>query len=219
MDRRSFMASGLGAAALAGGLSMPVPALADGGAVRAFRIVRDGKDIGRHALTARRDGQRFEIEIEIDIVARLLGIPVYRYEMVNREVWEAGRILSVDSQTNDDGTPNSLTIRREGDALAVDGPGYSGTAPADAVTTTYYAPGFLERRPWLSSQTGAALDFNATPISEAPLTVQLRGEIESVLAYDADGEWLDNRFQGRGELVSYEVIEAGAVGALWRASL
>ncbi|MEM6489954.1 MAG: DUF6134 family protein [Pseudomonadota bacterium] len=215
MYRRTLL---LGAAA---GVFCPVgltAAAADGTASRVFRILRGGKDIGRHMLTARRTADTLEITIEIAIRVRFLGITAYRYEMTNREVWQDGALLTLDSETNDDGTDDRLTIRREGDALAVDGLRYSGRQPLQAVTTTYYAPAFLERRPWLSSQSGEPLQVSSAPIAGEPGAVQLSGEIDSVLIYDDRGEWVGCRFDASGELATYEVIEeTGAIAAMWRA--
>lgn len=211
MKRRLLLAAG------AAGLFVPWgTALAQTSARREFRILRNGSDIGRHSLSARSVDGRFEIDIDIEIVVRILGIAAYRYELTNREVWAGGRIVSVDSQTNDDGDAAFARIRAAGDVIEIDGSGYSGTAPADAATTSYYVTDFLERRPWLSTQTGKPLEIIT---SGAPPRVTVSGELPTTLLYDARGEWMGSIFDAGGEPASYELIsDSGPIAPLWRSA-
>ncbi|MEL7346624.1 MAG: DUF6134 family protein [Pseudomonadota bacterium] len=223
MQRRAFLSLGLGSMAFAAPFATPLTARADEGAKTVFRILRGDKDIGRHSLTARRDGNRFEMDIDIDIRVKFLGITAYRYAMTNREVWEGGQIISVDSTTDDDGTDEQVVMRRDGDALTVEGSAFSGRAPVTAVTTTYYTPTFIDRRPWLSSQSGKRIDFKVDRVAGegVPGTTaafQLSGQINSRLIYSAAGEWIGCEFDAQGEPGRYEMLEEGNIAALWRAA-
>lgn len=218
MRRRDLIIGGMGAAAFA----RTAAARADGGARRVFRIVRGGSDIGRHTLDARVNANGdFEVAIEIDIEVRVVVglVSAYSYRMSNREVWRDRRIVSVDSETDDDGTEEFCRIRRGDGALRVEGTAFTGTQPLSAVTTTYYAPEFVERRPWISSQSGKPLSVAADPVSGEPRTWRITGDIsvETVLGYNDRGEWDVCRFDARGETVRYEVIEdTGNIAELWR---
>lgn len=218
-DRRSFL---VGAAAAA----LPLPAFATSSASRTFRVLRDGDDIGIHTLNATRDGTTIKMDINIEIVVRVLGIAAYRYELTNREVWEGGRILSIDSTSNDDGEKGFARIRRNGDALAIEGSAYTGPAPLDAVTTSYWLPDFLERRPWISTQTGKPLDIDiandgavTAPGGIAATRWQVSGEFRTALLYDnATGEWVGCEFDAGGEPGSYEMIaSSGRFADIWAA--
>ncbi|MEO1469310.1 MAG: DUF6134 family protein [Pseudomonadota bacterium] len=227
MERRDFLRSAAMAGLAAGGGvgvggGFTGQALADGSAGearRVFRILRAGRDIGRHVLTARHGADGFEIDIDIDIVVRVLGIAAYRYEMSVRERWADGALASLDSRTNDDGDEDFARIRRAGDVLEIDGSGFQGTRPGDGVATTYYTRAFLERRPWISSQTGRPVEIAPRPLSGEPDAFEIGGDLGNVLIYDAAGEWTGCRFDAGGEPARYEVIEdTGGVAALWRAS-
>lgn len=207
LDRRCFLAG----AAAAGFVR---PALADGPAVRRFRILRGGDDIGRHALNARLTDRGFEIDIDIDIRVRVFGITAYRYELTNREVWSGGRLVSLSSTTNDDGDRAEVRLTRSGDRLEIDGSAYSGTVGADAATTSYFTPAFLERRPWLSTQSGKPLTVETA--SRGGGRWQVTGDLTTTLIYDDRGEWMGSEFDAEGERASYEVIEdSGRIAALW----
>jgi hypothetical protein len=214
MNRRELLA-GMAALGLAG---TAVPALADGGA-RAFRILRGGSDIGRHVLTARQVPEGVEIAIDIDIRVAILGITAYRYELTNREVWSGGRIVSVRTEVNDDGEKAFARIARAGEGLEIDGSSYSGPAPADAVTTSYYTRAFIQRRPWVSTQSGKPLEVAIDSSGGATPRYAVRGDLETNLIYDAAGEWIGCEFDASGEPGVYELTDAsGGIAALWAAS-
>ncbi|MGF1447751.1 MAG: DUF6134 family protein [Pikeienuella sp.] len=187
---------------------------------RTFKILRNGSDIGRHSLVARTTGEGFEIVIDIEIVVRVLGIAAYRYELSNTEVWAGGRLLRLDSRTNDDGDPFAVSVRGDGTSLAIEGTGHNGLVPSDAVTTSYYVPDFMQRRPWISTQSGKPLAVNAQPQGQGPRRVyQVTGDIKTRLSYDARGEWIGSEFDAGGEPARYEVIEdTGLIAPLWRAA-
>jgi len=211
MRRRDVL---IGGSALFGGLYLAPIARAEDTARRRFRILRDGSDVGEHLLRARLGADRFEIEIDIEIRVTILGITAYRYRLENREVWADRNIVSVESRVDDDGTSAFAKIERNGDALEIDGSGYSGTAPLDAATTSYYAPAFLDRRPWISTQSGTPLAVEAR--ETAPRTWNISGELETRLIYDANGEWVGCAFDAGGVPARYDMVEnTGAIADLW----
>lgn len=209
--RRRFLA-GLSAAAVTP--YVWTPALAASSASRSFEIFRDGESIGTHDMQAVLGPNGFEIDITIRIAVRVLGLVAYRYELDNREVWKDGAIVSVDSKVNDDGTADRSVVRRKGDALQVDGSRYTGKAPLDAVTTSYFATPFLQRRPWISTQTGAPLKVSVNPEGRADWWA-VKGDLETKLGYKG-GEWVKCEFDAGGEVASYKLTrQSGKFGALW----
>lgn len=208
MKRRVFLA---GCAAT----GLYTPALAATSASRRFTILRDGDAIGEHSLDAVQNGDKFEIDITIRIAVKILGVTAYRYELDNREVWQGGKILSVDTKVNDDGTDDFAKIRRAGGGLEVTGSRFSGPVPAEAVTTSYYSSNFVQRSPWVSTQSGAPLDIAIKPEGRANWW-QVTGELETRLGYDGRGEWMACEFDAGGEPGLYEVAkDQGAIAALW----
>jgi hypothetical protein len=207
-----------GAASLGLALAAP-PVRAVDRARRVFRILRDGEDIGTHSLEARLSPPGFEVTIEVDIAVTFLGFTAYRYTLRNHEVWADRRILEVDSTVNDDGDEVTVSVRRGGDGrLRIDGTDYAGEVSQEAVTTSYYAKPFLERRPWISTQGGRPLDVSIS-LTEGgtPAGWKVTGDLETMLYYDEAGEWVGCRFDASGAPAEYEVIEnTGPIGAMWR---
>ncbi|MEM7498185.1 MAG: DUF6134 family protein [Pseudomonadota bacterium] len=216
IDRRHLL-FGASAAGFASALPIATHARADGArARRVLRILRDGSDIGMHSLTATHGPDRFEMRIEIDIRVRLLGITAYRYTHENTEVWEGGALAALMTRTNDDGDEYYANLKRAGDVLEIDGSGYSGTAPLNAAPTSYYARPFIDRRPWISTQSGKPLEIDIATAG-ASQTFDVTGELTTTLGYNAAGEWVECRFDAGGEPGAYEVVENdGAITPLWQ---
>ncbi|MEM7176426.1 MAG: DUF6134 family protein [Pseudomonadota bacterium] len=214
MQRRVFMT---GAAALAAGTTLPRRALATQRAYRKFRVYRGSREMGTHSLSATLDDQGFQIDIRIKLAVRVLGITAYRYTLINREIWRDGTIQSVDSRVNDDGTDDFCKIRKDGDQLSITGSRFTGTQPAEAVTTSYYDMSFLKRRPWISTQSGAALPVEIADQGDGKWKVS--GELDTTLIYDDRGEWMGSIFDAGGETATYQLeSQTGLIAPLWSAA-
>lgn len=211
MHRRVFLATS-GAAFLA------APAIAAPASTRRFTILRDGSEVGFHTIDAVRKGDRYEVSIEIELVVRVIGIPAYRYELSNREVWAGQRLKSVQSRVNDDGEKAFSEVTAAGGALSVSGSGYSGTADPSAVTTSYLHADFLSRNPWISTQTGKPLSMRSSAIAGRPGWYRATGDYTVALGFTDAGEWVGCEFDAGGELASYRLDSpVGEIGRLWRA--
>ncbi|MEM7507911.1 MAG: DUF6134 family protein [Pseudomonadota bacterium] len=211
MQRRGFLAGG---ATLAMAAIIPSGALGAERAQRRFRVLRDGDDIGIHTLSATLDDRGFTMEIKIEIAVKILGITAYRYNLLNRERWRNGRIVEVDSRVFDDGVDDFCKIVQQDGELAISGSRFTGKAPIDAVTTSYYHPDFIGRRPWISTQSGAILDIQIEEV--APRVHQVTGELTTRLTYDDRGEWVNVNFDAGGDPGTYELIsETGLISPLW----
>lgn len=224
MTRRGALGLMAGACLMA-----PTGALA-ATAVREFAVLRAGRDIGRHRIALTRDGEALRVDIDIELVVRVLGIPAYRYTMTNREIWQGGVLVSGDSRVNDDGRQKRVVSRREGGVLRVESPDFTGTPPEPVATTTYFTADFLKRGTWMSTDSGALFAVTATEL--APGTVETAAgpvearrwrvtngaEFDVTLAYDSRGEWLSVAFVAGGEPAFYRPLDSGArLAGLWTA--
>lgn len=219
-------------AALAGGLALAaVPARAATSASRRFTILRGGSEIGRHDIALTRDGDRLNLAVDVEIVVRILGIAAYRYEMTNREVWRGGLLQSVDSSVNDDGRRKTVRVTRSGEALQVASDFYTGPAPSDAATTTYFTPDFLKRTSWISTDSGEVYPMRIAEagggkVDTAAGAVEARKwratngtDFDVTLSYDARGEWASVAFDASGEPAVYRPQSlSDSFAALWSAS-
>jgi hypothetical protein len=105
MSRRRLF--GLAATAAAMPLLRPLPSVrADAVARRdlRFRALWQRSSIGEHRVAFRMDGDRLVVDTHIDIAVRVLFFTVFRLKHDAQEIWQAGRLVSVTSTTDRDGT-------------------------------------------------------------------------------------------------------------------
>ena len=144
LPRRRLLAS---VAAFGAGLVLPsaaaVAAPVPSTNQMAFSVWRKGSRIGEHRLSFRSDGDRLVVDIDIDLQVKFGFVTLFRYSHHNTEVWEGNRLVSLDSETYDDGSQYNLTVREADGALQVDG--FSGRfeVPADTLSSSYWNPGTL----------------------------------------------------------------------------
>ena len=215
LSRRQMM---VGAAAGGMGLLLPAPALAAPPSLD-FTVFRNDDRIGHHRVRLRTEGERTIAEIEIDFVVTFAFIPVYRYRHRNREVWAQGRLVELDSETNDDGTAYRVSARARGGELQVEGSAGPLVLPGDTMSTSYWQASTVRRDAWLNTQDGkvarsAVEALPAEAILAGGRTVdaeryRLSGDIDCDIWYH-DGRWSKLRFAASdGSIIDY-VLEAEA---------
>ena len=164
-----------------------------------FQVLRNGRDIGRHRLVLRREGQDVLCGIEVELRVGLGPITFYRYTHENLERWRAGRFVSFASRTDDNGTKYAVRAERAADGIAVQGADGAFLAPADAWPTTYWYPGFLDRGAWIDTQFGRLRRARVVPAGQGVVPVagrevtarrfRLEGDLALELWY-RDGHWV-----------------------------
>ncbi|MEQ9606028.1 MAG: DUF6134 family protein, partial [Kiloniellaceae bacterium] len=166
--------------------------------------------IGGHHVVFRRAGERLEVDIDIDIAVSLAFIPLYAYRHRNREVWQNGQLLSLESETDDDGERYTVSARAEGGVLRVSGSGGDFQAPADTLPTSYWNPRTVEQTRLLDSQHGRLLSVQSRLLGEERLNggesarrYRMSGDLDLDLWYATTGEWVHIAFTARGTTVNY----------------
>ena len=119
---------------------------------RSSRSTATARRSGTTRLRFSRDGERLTVDIDILLEVKLAFITLYRYRHTNRELWEAGRLLSFASRTDDNGTAHRVAARRAGEVILVESDQGRVEAPGDATAQHLLAPPFprcagLDRHP------------------------------------------------------------------------
>lgn len=226
LTRRAVLRGGAGAvAASALPFVPPLAAATEARGERRFDILRDGDPIGTHLTRVIRTGDRLQVETDVNIVVRVLGIAAYRYELRSHEVWEGGRLISLDGETNDDGDRDVARVRRTDAGLVSEG-SWTGALPDRVATTTYWTRAFFDRPIWLSTQSGMPLEVSPTrigarevPTPNGPVQAEAwrsEGDLPVTMFYGPNGEWLGNAFDAGGKPVQFVLAsDTGPLAPLW----
>lgn len=182
----------------------------------AFVVNRDGKPIGTHRLTFHTEpapgGERLIVDIAIDIKVKVAFVTVYVYTLEGRETWQNGRLLALDTRTNDNGTKFEVHARATPDGIevqAADHPPY--VAPADMLPDSYWQPDTVRRSRFIDIENGQLIDLVSTPAGHRPMQIgaqsaeiavyHLAGELTGELGYAADGQWVLLHFPDHGDIL------------------
>ena len=182
----------------------------------AFRMMRHGSAIGTHTLDFEVSGNTLAVHIAADALVSLGPIPLVRYTHRNTEVWQNGRLASLDAHTDRNGTQMHMSAHRTAAGLYVEGSDTSPyIAPDDALPTTYWNFRML-LGPMIGVQNGTLARPKVTEKPVEPVRLasgaetaarcySLTGDIDLDLWYDAAGNWISMRFTvGDGSVITYE---------------
>ncbi len=179
----------------------------------AFEVFRDGEPLGHHKVFFRDEGGDLHVEIDIRLEVKLAFFTLFRYRHTNREVWRDGRLLAIDTQTDDDGEGFWLRGRAAEAGLQVEGSSGSFLAPADIMPTSYWNPLTVESTRMLDTQRGRLIDVDIEPAGVETMTLagkpvraerfKVTGDLVLDLWYTSQGEWAKTSFVARGAEVVY----------------
>lgn len=214
VSRRRMLAQG--AAAAATPLLVPFP-LAHAQTLSDLRYLAllNGDQIGEHAVTFQMDGDDLIVETHIDIKVKALFFTVFRLKHEARETWRAGRLVSVTSTTNRDGTRLQISGNTVEGGFLIDGEKGSFLASGNLLTTnSLWDSRFVNEVKLIDVQYGGEVGLIARPLGEEQVdtpqgpvlasryqivTPQYAGSV----FYDEDQRWVKALIEAKGETIEY----------------
>lgn len=213
MPRIRRVLAGLAAAAVA----LPAAAALTTETDIPFRVDMGGSPIGTHTVRFEERGDELHVFIDIALSVGFAFVTLYRYEHSNHEIWRDGRLVSIKTETNDDG--EDFTVRGE----AVDG-GFRVTGvdgeillPADVAPTSYWTADMLDAPAFLDTQRGVAATLSVSPVGDERLQlasgerlsacrVKFTGDLNLDSWYDEEGRWVKMAFSLKGNDFDYQLL-------------
>jgi hypothetical protein len=209
-----MLAPRLALAVIAACVAAQRPAAADGpsdpfalyGSDMAFAVWREGTEIGEHRVTfARQDGALVARSL-FDIAVKLIGITVYTYRYTSEEIWRDGKLQSLASTIDDNGTKTAVNAKEEDGKLAVTGPAAHEVISGFILPSTHWNAQVIGATRVLNTLSGKidAVKLVPSGVESVPVGSTTRqathyrytGAISAESWYDADGHWLKLRFPG-----------------------
>lgn len=168
-------------------------------------------EIGRHVVTYSCQGDDLLVETRIDGKATMLNVPVYELAAHYREVWRGDRLLSFDSEVDDNGEHFEVSARADGDHMLIDRRRGTIEAPATIVPDHPWNYAVLDRTLLFDARRGKLRHVEIEAAGEEPLAIGgqkvpaekyiVRGDLERVLWYGEDGAWLQAQLEYGGSKV------------------
>lgn len=119
-----------------------------------FAVTVDGRPVGWHEFRLSGAPRGLSVDGHARFDVTVLGLPVYRYEHRDRELWRDGCLEEIDATTDDDGRRQEVHGRRVDAGFDLDGPGGRAALAACVSSYAYWDPDLVTRRRLLNAQAG-----------------------------------------------------------------
>jgi len=174
-----------------------------------FRVLLDGRQIGRHRFLLRGEGDEdLELRSEMQVDVRVLLVTVYHYRHEAIERWHGNCLRSLVSHTDNNGTRESVNAAAEGELLTVERARAVEEHSGCIMSFAYWNPQILRARRLLNNETGELLPVSITP--HGTETVTVHGEPLSASRYRISAPKLQIDLWYAGDLwVGLEAVAEG----------
>ncbi len=183
----------------------------------AFRLVRDGSVIGSHILDFTPADNGFDIRIAVDIAVGLGPIALFRYTLRGLEQWRDGKVVHIETMTNDDGDLETVHGIRDSAGFWIQGSKAPTPylAPATALPATHWNIAELQGS-WINIEDGRLMKTIVAPRGMDTVKLAdgnaiqarhyaLSGDVNLDIWYDEQDRWCALTFVAHdGSLVRYE---------------
>ncbi|MBY9067406.1 DUF6134 family protein [Hyphomonas sp. WL0036] len=179
-----------------------------------FDVLRKGNPFGTHSVSFEvGPGNALIAKTNVSLKAGLGPLTVFRYNLTARETWRDGQLIAVSGEVNDDGKKESMAATLENGRLKVQGSGFDGSAPADAIPGSNWNIAQIRTDEWLSTENGEILDVSVTKLGRE--TIEAAGQsieaeryrvvsdLTADIWYDKRGRWVKLAFEARGQQIEY----------------
>ncbi len=170
-----------------------------------FTVYRDGSEIGTHKIDVRREGADTRVHVTTDVAVKMAFITVYRFKHVDNEVWRGGRLVRIESKTNDDGTDKWLRGAWDGKGLEIQGSAKKFLAAPSIIPASLWNPKIVEQARLLNSLDGSEMEVTTSFLGKETVKAHGReiparhyaitGQLQRELWFDEDGTLVQVRFK------------------------
>ena len=216
VSRRRMLGLTMGAAAwpLLGPI-FPAPARAASPSDLRFRALYQGSPAGEHRVAFRPQGDRLMVTTHIDITVRVLFFTAFRFAHEGVEVWQSGRLVSVESSTDDNGTMLEVSGHAADDGFRIRGADGPYLASARLLTSnTLWDHRLLRESRMIDVQYGSVVGLVVKPLGpelvdtpQGRVTARryrmITPNYAGSLFFDDKGRWVKGLMERQGEILEY----------------
>ncbi|MCR9255185.1 MAG: DUF6134 family protein [Alphaproteobacteria bacterium] len=152
-----------------------------------YEIKRGDMTLGWHRIKFDRQGDDLIVDIALDMEVKLGFITLYDYTHRNREIWRDGKLVRIETRTDDDGTPwiASGELTAEGFFIR-DGVDGGRLLEAPLFPTSYWDRRFTEQDAVFGTQKGIIREIETRKENDVYV---IRKDLMLDLVYDDQGRW------------------------------
>ena len=139
-----------------------------------FDIYRNGKNIGKHIFSFKKNDDQLEVESEIDFQIKKLGVVLYKYHVRGTEIYKDGKLIKFNSKTNQNGKEKYVNMKMINDEFEIDGSSYKGKVPLNYLLGTWWNHSIVKAPAQISAVSGRIIEQKVTFIGKE--TIKFNGK-------------------------------------------
>lgn len=217
VPRRTLLMAGLAGAAgcvfpCAAAILLPSPP-----PNRRFSVLHDGDRIGSHAVLYSSEAGKTRIDTEIHLLIRTTFFTMFEFNHRSEEIWGDGRLISLDSDTEEDGLPVHVAGAATSQGFRVISAGGPFMTAATTLTSnSLWTPAVLEQETVVDAQHGGIIGVSARKSGDEQILAAgrlVRASHYSLITpylsgsiwYDEDHLWISGEFVRNGSKILYQL--------------
>jgi uncharacterized protein DUF6134 len=178
-----------------------------------FDIERDGAVIGQHIVTFTRTKQGVRADSRADVNVQLLFLSAYKYRYRASEVWQGGKLQSIESSTNENGEYTHVQAVRDAAGMEISLPEGKYEVP-EITPISHWNAALLKGGTLLNTFTGEidkvqVFDQGSDIVATRNGSLRAHhylysGDLNGEIWYDDEGRWVKLRFRAKdGSIIDY----------------
>jgi hypothetical protein len=182
-----------------------------------FAIMRNGEQIGTHAIEISRSGPETNVRLTTDLMVKVLFITAYRLQHSATERWVNGKLLAFDSTTDNNGVRHKVSATRDTSGLEVEADGKTSRVDQSVLPASLWNPELMRRKAALDTQDGQVDPISVTDDGMEGLSLdartlkthhyEIKGRYSQDVWYDERGRLGQVKLIGSdGSVISYKPI-------------
>lgn len=187
-----------------------------------FQILRNGNPFGVHTVNFSETSEGYtKVDIHIKMSVGAGPITLFNYEHFNTEIWDGNRLVSLSSETDDNGDDYFVNAKWKDGQFDIQSSSRNQKLDKPVFSSSYWHPTFVRQPQLLNSQKGNLdtieiidrvqenLTINKINYLTNRYTLRVNDEKEIKIWYDdATKEWMSLDFTIRGQNITYKRIPA-----------
>jgi hypothetical protein len=161
-----------------------------------FLITRNGEQIGTYAIEINRSGPETSVAVVTDLTVKVMFFTAYRLQHTENERWVNGRLVSLNSRSDDNGTRHAVSAASKGTALEVTVDGKASLIDPNVMPENFWNPQLLARPVMLNTQDGQVTPVSVADGGEEELTINsqvVRAHHYTVSSRYVQDVWYDDQ--------------------------
>jgi len=182
-----------------------------------FAIMRNGEQIGTHAIDISRAGPETNVRITTDLTVKVLFVTAYRLHHSATERWVNGQLVAFSSTTDDNGTRHKVNAVLGASGLQMEADGKTSHVETSIFPASLWNPEVTRHKMVLDTQDGQVTTIAVTDNGIEDLSLgarslkahhyEIKGRYSQEIWYDERGRLVQVKFTvSDGSVISYKPI-------------